>query len=59
MRSTTEAELIADSSAGTELLWWRRLFKDVDPAPTAYRFKTHFSHSRLILELLYLILEKL
>lgn len=28
-KSTTEAELIAASSAGTELLWWWRLFKDI------------------------------
>ena len=26
---TTEAELVAASSAGTELLWWWRLFKDI------------------------------
>jgi hypothetical protein len=28
-KSTTEAELVAASSAGTELLWWWRLFKDI------------------------------
>ena len=28
-KSTTEAELIAASSAGTELVWWWRLFRDI------------------------------
>jgi len=28
-KSTTEAELVAASSAGTELIWWWRLFKDI------------------------------
>lgn len=32
-KSTTEAELIAASSAGTELLWWWRLFKDIEFDP--------------------------
>jgi hypothetical protein len=29
-KSTTEAELVAASLAGTELLWWWRLFKDIE-----------------------------
>jgi hypothetical protein len=33
-KSTTEAELIAASSAGTELLWWWRLFKDIEFDPS-------------------------
>jgi hypothetical protein len=32
-KSTTEAELIAASSAGTELLWWWRLFQDIEFDP--------------------------
>ena len=32
-KSTTEAELVAASSAGTELLWWWRLFKDIEFDP--------------------------
>ena len=32
-KSTTEAELIAASSAGTELLWWWRLFRDINFNP--------------------------
>jgi hypothetical protein len=32
-KSTTEAELIAASSAGTELIWWWRVFKELDVVP--------------------------
>jgi len=32
-KSTTEAELIAASSAGTELIWWWRVFKAIDFNP--------------------------
>jgi hypothetical protein len=32
-KSTTESELVAASSAGTELLWWWRLFKNIEFDP--------------------------
>jgi len=32
-KSTTEAELIAASSAGTELIWWWRVFKSINFDP--------------------------
>lgn len=32
-KSTTEAELIAASSAGTELIWWWRVFKELGVQP--------------------------
>jgi len=29
-RSTTESELLAASDAATQLIWWKRLFKQVE-----------------------------